>query len=139
MKKVQKSELMLLRSYLAGLNVVGLTPEKAKAVLRLHRRVKQVAEELSAEQKELIEQYAIKMKEDGAQIDIEGSEHFAEYASAYASIVSEKVDLSEFCIMTEDEALKATAKLDAPISVVDVVVELLTLPEQPDNPEKKEE
>ncbi|MBO7314411.1 MAG: hypothetical protein J6U49_01975, partial [Alistipes sp.] len=63
MKKIQKNILVQLRNQLASLNVVGLPTEKVKALLRLNRKAAAVAEEINAQQKELIEKYDIKVAE----------------------------------------------------------------------------
>ena len=124
MKKIQKTILVQLRGQLASLNVVGLPTEKVKALLRLNRKATAVAEEINAQQKELIEKYEIKVDENG-HLDTQ-SEHFGEYVEVYQSLLTEVIDLAEFCILTEDEAIVATSKLDAPLAVVDALVELLT-------------
>lgn len=135
MKKIQKNILVQLRGQLASLNVVGVPTEKVKALLRLNRKATAVAEEINAQQKELIEKYDIKVAENG-HLDTE-SEHFGEYVEVYQSLLTEVIDLAEFCILTEDEAIIATSKLDAPLAVVDALVELLTKAEP--KPEPKEE
>lgn len=135
MKNIQKTILVQLRGQLASLNVVGLPTEKVKALLRLNRKATAVAEEINAQQKELIEKYEIKVAENG-HLDTQ-SEHFGEYVEVYQSLLTEEIDLAEFCILTEDEAIIATSKLDAPLAVVDALVELLTKAES--KPEPKEE
>lgn len=124
MKKIQKTILVQLRGQLASLNVVGLPTEKVKALLRLNRKAAAVAEEINAQQKELIEKYDIKVAENG-HLDTQ-SEHFGEYVEVYQSLLTEEIDLAEFCILTEDEAIIATSKIDAPLAVVDALCELLT-------------
>lgn len=124
MKKIQKTILVQLRGQLASLNVVGLPTEKVKALLRLNRKAAAVAEEINAQQKELIEKYEIKVAENG-HLDTQ-SEHFGEYVDVYQSLLTEEIDLAEFCILTEDEAIVATSKIDAPLAVVDALCELLT-------------
>ena len=124
MKKIQKTILVQLRGQLASLNVVGLPTEKVKALLRLNRKAAAVAEEINAQQKELIEKYEIKVAENG-HLDTK-SEHFGEYVEVYQSLLTEEIDLAEFCILTEDEAIVATSKLDAPLAVIDALCELLT-------------
>lgn len=135
MKKIQKTILVQLRGQLASLNVVGLPTEKVKALLRLNRKAAAVSEEINAQQKELIEKYDIKVAENG-HLDTQ-SEHFGEYVEVYQSLLTEEIDLAEFCILTEDEAIIATSKLDAPLAVVDALCELLTKAEP--KPEPKEE
>lgn len=135
MKTIQKTILVQLRGQLASLNVVGLPTEKVKALLRLNRKATAVAEEINAQQKELIEKYDIKVAENG-HLDTQ-SEHFGKYVEVYQSLLTEEIDLAEFCILTEDEAIIATSKLDAPLAVVDALVELLTKAEP--KPEPKEE
>lgn len=124
MKKIQKTILVQLRGQIASLNVVGLPTEKVKALLRLNRKAAAVAEEINAQQKELIEKYDIKVAENG-HLDTQ-SEHFGEYVEVYQSLLTEEIDLAEFCILSEDEAIVATSKLDAPLAVIDALCELLT-------------
>ena len=124
MKQIQKTILVQLRGHLASLNVVGLPTEKVKALLRLNRKAAAVAEEITATQKELIEKYDIKVDENGF-LDMQ-SEHFGDYIEVYQSLLTEEIDLAEFCILTEDEAIIATSKIDAPLAVVDALCELLT-------------
>lgn len=135
MKKIQKTILVQLRGQLASLNVVGLPTEKVKALLRLNRKAAAVAEEINAQQKELIEKYEIKVAENG-HLDMH-SEHFHEYVEVYQSLLTEEIDIAEFCILTEDEAIIATSKIDAPLAVVDALCELLAKAEP--KPEPKEE
>ena len=136
MKKIQKNILVQLRGQLATLNVVGLPTEKVKALLRLNRKATAVAEEINAQQKELIEKYEIKVAENG-HLDTQ-SEHFGEYVEVYQSLLTEEIDLAEFCILTEDEAIIATSKIDAPLAVVDALCELLTKAEQKPEPKAEE-
>lgn len=136
MKKIQKNILVQLRGQLASLNVVGLPTEKVKALLRLNRKATAVAEEINAQQKELIEKYDIKVAEKG-RLDTQ-SEHFGEYVEVYQSLLTEEIDLAEFCILTEDEAIVATSKLDAPLAVVDALCELLTKSEPKPEPKAEE-
>lgn len=124
MKTIQKTILVQLRGQLASLNVVGLPTEKVKALLRLNRKAAAVAEEINAHQKELIEKYEIKVAENG-HLEMQ-SEHFGEYVEVYQSLLTEEIDLAEYCILTEDEAIIATSKIDAPLAVVDALCELLT-------------
>lgn len=136
MKTIQKTILVQLRGQLASLNVVGLPTEKVKALLRLNRKAAAVAEEINAQQKELIEKYDIKVAENG-HLDTQ-SEHFGEYVEVYQSLLTEEIDLAEFCILSEDEAIVATSKLDAPLAVVDALVELLTKAEPKPEPKAEE-
>ena len=136
MKKIQKNILVQLRGQIASLNVVGLPTEKVKALLRLNRKAAAVAEEINAQQKELIEKYEIKVAENG-HLDTQ-SEHFHEYVEVYQSLLAEEIDLAEFCILTEDEAIIATSKIDAPLAVVDALCELLTKAEPKPEPKAEE-
>ncbi|MBO7315006.1 MAG: hypothetical protein J6U49_04995 [Alistipes sp.] len=136
MKTIQKTILVQLRGQLASLNVVGLPTEKVKALLRLNRKAAAVAEEINAQQKELIEKYDIKVAENG-HLDTQ-SEHFGEYVEVYQSLLTEEIDLAEFCILTEDEAIIATSKIDAPLAVVDALCELLTKAEPKPEPKAEE-
>lgn len=136
MKKIQKIILVQLRCQFASLNVVGLPTEKVKALLRLNRKAAAVAEEINAQQKELIEKYDIKVAENG-HLDTQ-SEHFGEYVEVYQSLLTEEIDLTQFCILTEDEAIIATSKIDAPLADVDALVELLTKAEPKPEPKAEE-
>lgn len=136
MKTIQKTILVQLRGQLASLNVVGLPTEKVKALLRLNRKAAAVAEEINAQQKELIEKYDIKVAENG-HLDTQ-SEHFGEYVEVYQSLLTEEIDLAEFCILSEDEAIIATSKIDAPLAVVDALCELLTKAEPKPEPKAEE-
>lgn len=124
MKKIQKNILVQLSGLLGSLVVAGLPTDKAIAMFKLHRKVKKAAKEIDEMQKELIEKYEIKVAENG-HLDTE-SEHFGEYVEVYQSLLTEEIDLAEFCILTEDEADIATTRINAPITVIETLCELLT-------------
>lgn len=125
MKKLTKAEILQLRGYIAALNVVGLTPEKSLLLLRLHRKVKEVVEEINHAQRDMIDKYGISIIEGSNMLDTQ-SENFGEYDAAYQALITEQVELTEFCIFTESEAMVAVKKVDAPITIVDDIVRLLT-------------
>ena len=125
MKKLTKAEILQLRGYIAALNVVGLTPEKSLSLLRLHRKVKEVVEEINHAQRDMIDKYGISIIEGSNMLDTQ-SENFVEYDAAYQALITEQVELTEFCIFTESEAMLAVKNMDAPITIVDDVVRLLT-------------
>lgn len=125
MKKLTKAEILQLRGYIAALSVVGLTPEKSLLLLRLHRKVKEVVEEINQAQRDMIDKYGISIIEGSNMLDTQ-SENFGEYDAAYQALITEQVELTEFCIFTESEAMLAVKKVDAPITIVDDIVRLLT-------------
>ena len=125
MKKLTKAEVLQLRGYIAALNVVGLTPEKSLSLLRLHRKVQEVVEEINHAQRDMIDKYGISIIEGSNMLDTQ-SENFGEYDAAYQALITEQVELTEFCIFTESEAMLAVKNMDAPITIVDDVVRLLT-------------
>lgn len=124
MKKITKIQIIQMRGYLSALNIVGLAPATAKTVMKLYRKVCEIVAEVEELQKELISKYEIKSL-NNQQLD-QNSEHFAEYAETYQSMIEESIDLSEFCTLTEDEALIALSKVDAPIAVIDTLAKFLS-------------
>lgn len=124
MKKLTKAEILQLRGYIAALNVVGLTPEKSLSLLRLHRKVQEVVEEINHAQRDMIDKYGISIIEGSNMLDTQ-SENFGEYNAAYKAMITEQVELTEFCTFTESEAMVAVQKIDAPLAIVDDVVRLL--------------
>lgn len=125
MKKLTKAEILQLRGYIAALNVVGLTPEKSLSLIRLHRKVQEVVEEINHAQRDMIDKYGISIIEGSNMLDTQ-SENFGEYNAAYQALITEQVELTEFCTFTESEAMVAVQKMDAPLAIVDDVVRLLT-------------
>lgn len=125
MKKITKVELQSVQQYIAALNIVGLAPAKAKALMKLHSKVSKVIAELGEEQKSLIEKYEIALKEDGRTLD-PTSPNFNEYINTYREFIAEPIDITEYCVLTEDEAILAVSKIDAPIAVVAEIAALLT-------------
>lgn len=125
MKKLTKAEILQLRGYIAALNVVGLTPEKSLLLLRLHRKVKEVVEEINHAQRDMIDKYGISIIEGSNMLDTQ-SENFGEYDAAYQALITEQVELTEFCIFTESEAMVALSKVDAPLVVIDEIAKILT-------------
>lgn len=125
MKKLTKAEILQLRGYIAALNVVGLTPEKSLSLIRLHRKVKEVVEEINHAQRDMIDKYGISIIEGSNMLDTQ-SENFGEYNAAYQALITEQVELTEFCIFTESEALVALSKVDAPLVVIDEIAKILT-------------
>lgn len=125
MKKITKVELQSVQQYIAALNIVGLAPAKAKALMKLHSKVIKVIAELGEEQKSLIEKYEIAITEDGRSLDTT-SPNFNEYINTYRELIAETIDITEYCVLTEDEAILAVSKIDAPIAVVAEIAALLT-------------
>lgn len=125
MKKITKVELQSVQQYIAALNIVGLAPAKAKALMKLHSKVSKVIAELGEEQKSLIEKYEIAITEDGRTLDTT-SPNFNEYLNTYRELIAETIDITEYCVLTEDEAILAVSKIDAPIAVVAEIAALLT-------------
>lgn len=125
MKKITKVELQSVRQYIAALNIVGLAPVKAKALMKLHNKVSKVIAELGEEQKALIEKYEIAITEDGRSLDTT-SPNFNEYLNTYRELIAETIDITEYCVLTEDEAILAVSKIDAPMAVVAEIATLLT-------------
>lgn len=125
MKKITKVELQSVQQYIAALNIVGLAPAKAKALMKLHNKVSKVIAELGEEQKALIEKYEIAITEDGRSLDTT-SPNFNEYLNTYRELIAETIDITEYCVLTEDEAILAVSKIDAPIAVVSEIAALLT-------------
>lgn len=125
MKKITKVELQSVQQYIAALNIVGLAPAKAKALMKFHSKVSKVIAELVEEQKSLIEKYEIALKEDGRTLD-PTSPNFNEYINTYRELIAETIDITEYCVLTEDEAILAVSKIDAPIAVVAEIAALLT-------------
>jgi predicted urease superfamily metal-dependent hydrolase len=125
MKKITKVELQSVQQYIAALNIVGLAPAKAKALMKLHSKVSKVIAELVEEQKALIEKYEIAITEDGRSLDTT-SPNFNEYLNTYRELIAETIDITEYCVLTEDEAILAVSKIDAPIAVVAEIAALLT-------------
>lgn len=125
MKKITKVELQSVQQYIAALNIVGLAPAKAKALMKFHNKVSKVIAELGEEQKSLIEKYEIALKEDGRTLDTT-SPNFNEYLNTYRELIAETIDITEYCVLTEDEAILAVSKIDAPMAVLAEIATLLT-------------
>ena len=125
MKKITKVGLQSVQQYIAALNIVGLAPAKAKALMKLHSKVSKVIAELGEEQNALIEKYEIAITEDGRSLDTT-SPNFNEYLNTYRELIAETIDITEYCVLTEDEAILAVSKIDAPIAVVAEIAALLT-------------
>lgn len=136
MKKLQKIQLVGIQGIIAQLTPVGLAPEKVKALMKLHKRVKRELEELESDRVELAKRYEIGVIENRYD---EKSEHFAEYQAAWNALAQEEVDLTDLCILTEEEAIAAVAGLKMPIIVLNEVAELLTKEEEPAETENAEE
>lgn len=137
MKKIQKIQLVSIQGVIAQLTPVGLAPEKVKALMHLHKRVKRELEELESDRVELAKRYEIGVIESENRYD-EKSAHYAEYLAAWNALASEEVDLADFCILTEEEADTAVAGLRMPIAVLNEVAELLTKEEKAEEPADKE-
>ena len=125
MKKIRKNELISLRAFFNALNIVGLVPAKAKAVVAIFRKVKELVEEIDQIQQDLLTKYEIKVLE-GNKLD-QSSENYQEYAGTFNAILDEVVDFTDYCTLTEDEALIALSKVDAPVVVIDRLAEFLTV------------
>lgn len=124
MKKIKKNELISLRAFFNALNIVGLAPAKAKAVMAIYRKVKELVAEIDQMQQDLLTKYEIKVL-DGNKLD-QSSENFKAYADTFNAILDEVVDFTDYCTLTEDEALVALSKVDAPMVVIDTLAEFLT-------------
>lgn len=124
MKKVTKAYLTNIRGYLSALNIVGLPTQKSLALVKLHRKVDDVQTEIAEMQKSLIEKYEIPVLESG-KIDT-AHENFKAYGDAYLVMVSEEIDLTPYCILTEEEAMIAVQKIDAPLVVIAEIAKILT-------------
>lgn len=125
MKKITKAELQSAQGYIAALRIVGLAPAKAKTLTKFYNKVREVIAELGEEQKALVEKYEIALKEDGRTLDT-NSPNFNEYFNTYREFIAETIDITEYCVLTEDEAILAVSKIDAPIAVVEEIAALLT-------------
>lgn len=124
MKKVTKADLTNIRGYLAALNIVGLPTQKSLALIKLHRKVEEVQNDIAEIQKSLIEKYEIPILEGGKLDTSHGN--FAAYVDAYSAMVSEEIGLTPYCTLTEDEAMIAVQKIDAPLAVIDAIATILT-------------
>lgn len=125
MKKITKAELQSAQGYIAALRIVGLAPAKAKALTKFYNKVREVIAELGEEQKALVEKYEIALKEDGRTLDT-NSPNFNEYFNTYREFIAETIDITEYCVLTEDEAILAVSKIDAPVVEIDAIVKILT-------------
>lgn len=135
MKKITKESLLNLRRFFAEFKTVGIDPRHAAALIKLWRLTSKVAEEISEEQKLLVEKFDIKTLPDKSRIDT-SSEHFKEYVEAYSALAMEEVDLTEYCVLTFDEACIATAGMDLTLPDKDFIVSLLTTESDYDIAEK---
>ena len=125
MKKIRKNELISLRAFFNALNIVGLAPMRAKVVMAIYRKVKDLVAEIDQMQQDLLTKYEIKVL-DGNKLD-QNSENYQEYADTFNAILDEVVDFTDYCTLTEDEALIALSKVDAPVVVIDRLAEFLTV------------
>lgn len=125
MKKIKKNELISFRAFFNALNIVGLAPMKAKTVMTIYRKVKDLVTEIDQIQQDLLTKYEIKVL-DGNKLD-QNSENFQEYADTFNAILDEVVDFTDYCTLTEDEALVALSKVDAPMVVIDTLAEFLAV------------
>lgn len=123
MKKLQKIQLIGIQSVFNTITPTGIAPEKVIALMKLHRRIKAEVDELEATQAELIKLYGIQLNEDRT-LD-KNSEHFDEYAAALGTAAAEVVDLSDVCVLSEDEMMEVLARTRLPISAMNEVVDLL--------------
>lgn len=124
MKKIKKNELISLRAFFNALNIVGLAPMRAKVVMAIYRKVKDLVAEIDQMQQDLLTKYEIKVLE-GNKLD-QSSENYQEYARTFNAILDEVVDFTDYCTLTEDEALVAVQKIDAPLVVIDEIAKILT-------------
>lgn len=124
MKQLTKSELSQMFSRIAALNVVGLPTQKSLSLIKLHRRVKEVVVEANAFQQEMMAKYDVKLI-NGFQFDTKCA-NYAEFNAINTAALSETVDLTDYCILTESEAMIAVSKIDAPLIEIDNLVQLLT-------------
>lgn len=124
MKKIKKNELISLRAFFNALNIVGLAPMKAKVVMAIYRKVKDLVAEIDQIQQDLLTKYEIKVLESN-KLD-QSSANYKEYAETFNAILDEVVDFTDYCTLTEDEALVALSKVDAPMVVIDTLAEFLT-------------
>lgn len=125
MKKIKKIELISSRAFFNALNIVGLAPMRAKVVMAIYRKVKDLVAEIDQMQQDLLTKYEIKVLE-GNKLD-QSSENYQEYAGTFNAILDEVVDFTDYCTLTEDEALVALSKVDAPVVVIDTLAEFLTV------------
>ncbi len=129
MKELKKVQLVSIQSALTQLKTVGIPPRKVVSLIKLLRKSRSLVEELTDEQRELIDRYGI-----GSLPDAEGrldpsSEHFNEYLEAYAEIMKEPIDVAEFGCLTLEEACIATEDITVPLGEKELLVELLTAEE----------
>lgn len=128
MKKITKESLLNLRRFIAEFKTVGIDPRHAAALVKLWRLTSKIVEEVSEEQKLLVDKFGIETLPDSDRLDT-ASEHFKDYVDAYTALVSESVDIAEFCVLTFDEACIATAGMDLPLPQKEFLVSLLTAEE----------
>jgi hypothetical protein len=81
-----------------------------------------IAEYMRTEQ-QLIDKYGIKIVDNG-RFD-HTSENFAEFTDTLRLFREEEVDLRDLTPLTEDEAIIAVSKIDAPIGVIATIKDLL--------------
>lgn len=116
MKNITKFEMIKQRDNLAQLNIVGLAPAVVKTLLKLHERVETTIAEYLRMEQQLIEKYDIKVFKNG-EFD-PTSENYDEFKESLHAIRAEEVDLSDLTSLTEDEAVIAVSKINAPIVIV---------------------
>lgn len=125
MKELKKVQLVSIQSALTQLKTVGIPPRKVVSLIKLLRKSRSIVEELTDEQRELINRYGIGSLPEEGRLD-PASEHFSEYLEAYAEIMKEPIDVSEFGCLTLEEACIATADITVPLGEKELLVELLT-------------
>ncbi|MEE0914880.1 MAG: hypothetical protein U0L45_00060 [Alistipes sp.] len=123
MKNITKFEMIQQRGNIAQLNIVGLAPTAVKSLLKLHNRIEIAIAEYMRTEQQLIDKYGIKIVDNG-RFD-HTSENFAEFTDTLRLFREEEVDLSDLTPLTEDEAIIAVSKIDAPIGVIATIKDLL--------------
>lgn len=123
MKNITKFEAIQQRGNIAQLNIVGLAPTAVKTLFKLHERVESTIAEYLRMEQQLIDKYGIKILENG--MFDHNSENFAEFNETLLVFRTEEVDLSDLTPLTEDEAIIAVSKIDAPIGVIAKIKGLL--------------
>lgn len=123
MKNIRKFDIIQLRMAFAQLNIVGLAPTAVKSLLKLHNRIEIAMAEYMRTEQQLIDKYGIKIVDNG-RFD-HTSENFVEFTDTLRLFREEEVDLSDLTPLTEDEAIIAVSKIDAPIGVIATIKDLL--------------
>lgn len=124
-----KRQVVKLQKYIAALAIVGLPTDKAKVVFKFYQKIYDTYMDILKEQKALLDKFAVKVSDTGEIVDTT-TENYKRCNDVYLELSSEEIDLSDFCTLTEEEFFVAVSRIDAPVSIIRELEDLLVKKEK---------